>query len=437
MHESNKPSFYSLTFILIAAISAIALVIERHQTFLIGTALFSAFLSYFWLIWFHRESRILFALGILARLVLFMGLPSLSDDVFRFIWDGKLLAEGINPYLHTPRFVLDNMAKTPGLDLNLFSKLNSPDYYTVYPPLNQLIFWVSAALGGNSSLIATNVIRTLIFAAEIASFFLLRTLLKTQGKNQNLAAWYFLNPLVIMEFTGNLHFEAFVILFILIGLNLMYLKKNGLAGIALVLGIATNLLPLIFLPAIVINHNWKRGILISAIAVSACIVTFYPFISNELIANFKSSLGLYFQKFEFNASIYFLLREVGFMIKGYNTIGVLGPVLSLVSASAILTIAFIGARKKWPFEKTMLLILLSYLLFTTTVHPWYILALIPLGLISGFYFPIFWSLLICCTYLGYRANGFELSGVWIVFEYVSLLIFLYFEFSKSNHETSV
>ncbi|MEP0368531.1 MAG: glycosyltransferase 87 family protein [Cyclobacteriaceae bacterium] len=437
MHESNKSSFYSLIFIFIAAISAIGLVIERHQSFLVGTAFFSAFLSYFWLIRFHRESRVLFSLGVLARLVLFFGLPSLSDDIFRFIWDGTLLAEGINPYLHTPRFVFDNMLNTPGIDQNLFSKLNSPDYYTVYPPLNQLVFWVSSALSGTSSLIATNVIRTLIFAAEMGSFFLLRKLLETHGKDQNLALWYFLNPLVILEFTGNLHFEALVIFFILLGLNLMHLKKNGLSGIAFGLGIATKLLPLIFLPAIVINRNWKRGLLISAIAVSTCIVTFYPFVSNELITNFQSSLGLYFQKFEFNASIYFLLREVGFLIKGYNTIGVLGPALSLVSASAILTIAFIGATKKWSLEKTMLLILLSYLLFTTTVHPWYILALIPLGLISGFYFPIFWSFVICCTYLGYNANGFELSGGWIVFEYVSLLIFLYFEFSKSNHEASV
>ncbi|MEO9474995.1 MAG: glycosyltransferase 87 family protein [Cyclobacteriaceae bacterium] len=437
MHESDKSSFYSLIFIFVAAISAIGLVIERQQTFLIGIAFFSAFLSYFWLVRFHGDSRVLFSLGMLVRLILFLGLPSLSDDIFRFIWDGQLLAGGINPYLHTPRFIFDSLPNTPGLDQSLFSKLNSPDYYTIYPPLNQLIFWLSAVPDGNSSLIATNIIRTLVLASEVASFFLLRNLLGIHGRDQKLAAWYFLNPLIILDFTGNLHFEALVIFFILLGLNLVYMKKTGLAGIAFGFGIASKLLPLIFLPAMVINRNWKRGIIISAIAVSTCIVTFYPFISNELITNFQSSLGLYFQKFEFNASIYFLLREIGFLIKGYNTIGVLGPVLSLVSTTGIIAIAFLGAWKKWPLEKTMLLTLFSYLLFTTTVHPWYILTLIPLGLVSGFYFPIFWSFVICCTYLGYNATGFELSAGWIVFEYVSLLLFLYFEFSKRNHETSI
>ncbi|MFY0599712.1 MAG: DUF2029 domain-containing protein [Cyclobacteriaceae bacterium] len=433
MDRSERSAYYSLVTIFIASISAIAFFIDRSQSFVLGIAYFSAFFSYFWVVKFHSSEKLLLPIGILVRLFFFLSLPNLSDDVFRFIWDGRLLANGMDPYSNIPQFYVNRGNEVNGLSLSLFEKLNSPLYYSVYPPLNQLIFWISS-FGGESLLFSTNIIRAFILAAEIASFFLLKKILMQHQKSEQLAFWFFLNPLVLLEFTGNLHFEAIVIFFLLLGFYLLGKNKNISSGAVLGGAIATKLLPLIFLPAILFKWKWKKGFIISLISFTVAVLTFLPLISSDLLTNIQKSLGLYFQSFEFNASIYFLIREIGFYIKGYNIIGVLGPALSVGTIVSIMIISIYGSIKKWKIEKTTLVILSVYLFFSTTVHPWYILTLIPIGLLSGYYFPVFWSLIVFVTYFGYNKTGFELSGSWIVFEYASLFLFICIELLYRKHE---
>jgi uncharacterized membrane protein len=239
--------------------------------------------------------------------------------------------------------------------------------------------------------------------------------------------------LIILEFTGNVHFEAIVIFFLLMGLHFLNEKKMVLGGFSIGGAIATKLVPFIFLPAILFKLKWKNGILVVGFAMMIAGVTLIPLISPQLISNLHSSLDLYFRKFEFNASIYFLFREIGYFFTGYNIIGKLGPVLSLIDFIAILLISLYGARAGWKLEKTILFILLIHLSLSTTVHPWYILPLIPLGIISGYYFPILWSLFIFSTYLGYTPGGYEPSAFWLVSEYMCLFVFLTFEiFNHKN-----
>lgn len=434
MNKSNQSAYYTLIFIFVASISTIGLLIERHQSGILGFAYFSAFFSYFWLVRFHRDSRFLFSLGIFARLMLFLSLPTLSDDIYRFIWDGRILDNGLNPYAHLPQFYL-NQDNLVGLDQLLFDRLNSKPYFTIYPPLNQLIFWLSVHFGNDSFLITANIIRTLILAADIGLFLLLRKILLNHKLEANLSFWFLLNPLIILEFTGNIHFEAFVIFFILLALFLLRSKKLMAGSLALGGAIATKLLPMIFLPAMLFRYKWKKGILMVSLALIATALTFIPIISTETISNLETSFDLYFRKFEFNASIYFILREIGFFMTGYNIIDQLGPALSVLDIIAIISLAIFGNRAGWKIEKIWLFILFTHLLLSTTVHPWYTLPLIPLGLIAGYYFPILWSLMIFSTYFGYSQSGFELSPIWVVFEYGSVFTFLIFEILNKRNES--
>ena len=115
------------------------------------------------------------------------------------------------------------------------------------------------------------------------------------------------------------------------------------------------------------------------------ILAFLPFLNSQLIANFGNSLDLYFQKFEFNASIYYLLRWVGFQIKGFNMIQVIGPLTALI---VLTTIAIKSLTEKdistIRIVTNMLLAICLYLFTATIVHPWY--ACLPLVLVYSHVF---------------------------------------------------
>ncbi len=426
----NRTAGLTAIFIFLAGISGAGLLIPRVVGSTLLISYFVAFFGYFWLSRGRLNIQLLISTGLFARLILFLKMPELSDDIYRFIWDGNLLQNGINPYIHLPENIRNQ--GLAGIDTELFVQLNSPNYYSVYPPFNQALFWLATYIS-ESQLAQTNILRSVLLIADIGSLYFLGQIVKKNQLNANLPYWFFLNPLHILEVTGNMHFEGLVIFFLIVGIY--YFDNSCIkSGLGFGLAIATKILPLIFIPTVFFRNTRTRGFKIVLIAGIISGLTFLPFLFSEAFTSMNSSLGLYFQKFEFNASIYFLLRKIGFWVKGYNIIGTLGPWLSLASFLAIVTISFVGNRRGWHLSKTMLFALSAYLLFTTTVHPWYILPLIPLGLLSGFYYPLVWSLMVFITYLGYSKEGFELSLGWIALEYVTVILTFSVELFK-KYET--
>ncbi len=407
--------FIPASLVFLVAIFLIGNTIHRTESLLLFSTYVAAFGSSWFLVRKEPSFKLLVGLGILSRLLLFLSLPSLSNDVFRFIWDGTLLSHGINPFENLPSFYLDK--NIPGLTATLYGRLNSPEYFTIYPPINQLIFWLSVELGGDSWLLSTNLMRAVLLLADVGSVWLLVKLLKHYQKPQWLANLYFLNPLVILEFTGNLHFEGLTIFFILGGIYLFQKNRKIGSGFSLGMAVGIKLLPFIYLPATFLkglgNQKWLIGILAGVIG----LLTLLPLLNSSFISGMSSSLDLYFRKFEFNASIYYLVREVGFWIYGYNKIASIGPLLSIISTLGIITISILGSKNQWELPKIFLFVLLTYLSFTTTVHPWYSIPLIAFGILSGYYFPIVWSLVIFVTYVGYTDDRYILNPIWIILEY--------------------
>jgi len=433
MLKKDSVGFFTFSLIFILTFSSIGNWIERHQTTPLLLTYFTALVCYLFVLQEKKSPNFLFVLGVTARLTLFISLPSLSDDIYRFIWDGTLLKNGIHPFAELPGFYLDK--EVTGLNQALYNRLNSPNYFSIYPPLNQFIFWLSAQFNG-SWLASANIIRVLILGADIGSFFLLKKLLVIYQKEEHLAFFYFLNPLVILEFVGNIHFEGVVIFFLLAGLLFYEQKKNILAASSIGIAIGTKLLPVIYLAFLLFkglkNKRWWVAIFSGLVGLS----TLLPMVSQEFLDGMQSSLDLYFRKFEFNASLYFIAREIGFSYYGYNNIAMIGPMLSIFSIISICMISIYGSIKKWELPKVFLFILTAYLLFTTTVHPWYILPLVAFGVLSGYWYPIVWSATIFLTYTGYTASGFELP-MWIVVEYLLVTLALITEIflkRKQAHE---
>ncbi|GAB3640451.1 polyprenol phosphomannose-dependent alpha 1,6 mannosyltransferase MptB [Spirosoma arcticum] len=388
--------------------------VPRQQFGLLIGLLAGLFLGYGWVTRVDGVidiDRFLFLSAILFRLSLLFAIPQLSDDVYRFVWDGRLMAHGYNPYLYLPSQLLNTpIAAVCGLDESLFRQLNSPNYFTVYPPVNQALFGLASWFSPNSLLGNITWLRLPIILSEIGSLWLMVKLLRRLGVKPNLALLYGLNPLVIIELTGNLHFEAVMIFFSLLAVWLLIQNRLVLSAGALALAIGTKLLPLLLLPLIVHHIGWRKGIWY---ALLACILTaalFIPFASLELVRNVFSSINLYFQKFEFNASVYYVLRTVGYWIKGYNAIERIGFWLSITTTLSVLWIAF-----RWrtvPASVQLLATLTLYFAFATTVHAWYITTLIAASVFTRFRYPIVWSALIPLSYFTYHAQPYA-ENLWL------------------------
>ena len=399
--------------------------VERtDSTYLITTYLI-AFGAYFYILYQkpqHSQIQMLVIVAVLFRIVLIASFPALSDDIYRFVWDGRLINANIHPFAELPTYYLSSNHAVDGLNLELFNNLNSPEYFTIYPPLAQFVFWLATAFT-DSIYGSVVIIRILILLAEIGTLFIGLRLLHRYLLPQRNILIYALNPLVILELTGNLHFEAFMIFFIL--LSVYCLQHNAITKSAFFMaaGIASKLLPLMLIPLFLRRLKTKslvRWILLTSLFTA---LFFIPLLNSELIHGMSKSIGLYFQKFEFNASVYYLIRKLGYWVVGYNIIGSVGKVLPFI---VIIFIAFLSLKRlgKANVFEMMMWVLTGYFLLSTTVHPWYITTIIALSIFTNYIYVIFWSSLIFLTYLGYHETGFNENLFVVSLEYVAVFIIL-------------
>lgn len=365
--------------------------------------------------------------SLFLRLLWLPAFPQLSDDYARFVWDGRLLAHGYNPYFYLPSEIMKTGYPTTSVDLSLYHALNSQQYYTPYPPLLQLIFAISSVIFPKNLMGNIITLRLFIFFAEIGSIVLITKLLPLFNLPKKNVLLYALNPLVITELAGNFHFESLVIFFLLFTLLCIYQKKFGLSIVMLTLSILSKLVPLIFLPLLVLYFGVKKGILYCLRVLGLFIIGWLPFIDADVIRNFWSSINSYFIESEFNASIYYGVRFVVAYFKHENMIEIIGPLLSVTSAVLIFVYAFCK-KNKIGFDKLpgyFIFTILIFLSFTTTVHPWYITPMIGLCTLTNYRFPVMWSACIFLSYYTYHTQIFEESTGLLIIEYGLILVALF------------
>lgn len=347
----------------------------------------------------------------LLRLILLPAIPWLSDDVFRFIWDGRLLAQSVDPFAHTPQWFMNHpevLNKLNGIDKSLFAHLNSREYYTVYPPFCQGLFALAGWLFPYNELGAIITLRTLMIISEALTIYFMDRLRRFYQQPYWVVLLYALNPLVIMELTGNLHFEGFMITFLL-GAFWLFLNKRPKSGAFLFSGaVLTKLLPLIFLPGFLRRLGWLSTLITGLFSLLLLLLGMLLISSPDQLWNMAESLDLYFQTFEFNASFYYILRWIGFQWAGYNMISTIGPLLAGITALLIFTYAAIERQPTWQNSpKAIILALTIYLGLATTVHPWYITPLLAFSVFTGYWFPIVWSFMVLLSYATYQTPAYQ------------------------------
>lgn len=446
---NRKPIRIAISGSLIVLFYFIIYVIERHETALLIPSYSITFGLYAWVVLKSNKEQVLYWIfaAIAFRLLVTFGVPNLSNDFYRFIWDGKLLSAGYHPFANTPSYYIENNITLPGTE-GVYPNLNSKDYYTIYPPLAQFIFWFCVQVS-DSVYGALLALKILILAADVGVIFLLKNLLLRFKVPAQRALLYALNPLVIIELTGNAHFEAIMIFLLLLSCLFILRERLWLAAVFFAASVCIKLVPLIFLPAMFPLLGRKKALIFYGATAAICLLLFLPLLDLDIILGLKNSISYYFSRFEFNASLYYVIRAAGYFLVGYNIIYIAGAVLGMMAFIFILKISLdekilnvhtTSSTQLPQSERNMLLFfytamwsMLIYFLFTTTLHPWYITTLLTISTVTSFRFVALWTFTIFLTYSGYSAVGFD-ENLWIVaFEYITVIGYLGYELRWKKH----
>jgi alpha-1,6-mannosyltransferase len=322
--------------------------------------------------------------GLLARVLLIPGAPTLSEDVYRYLWYGRLVAHGINPYPHAP----SDPALAP-LRNGLIPRLNHAEVPTIYPPAAQALF--AAAARVSETPVAW---KLLLLLLETFLVLALLRLLRERGVPEDRLLLYYWNPLVLVESFGSGHVDLAAAAFLVPSLLLYERRRNARAGILFALAVLTKFVPGLLIPWLLRRRAW---VLLAAAAITSAI--FYaPFLSAG--SSLTTGLRIYARHWEFNGAAYHLLR------RALSSDIAVRRILAGAGLLAALGIAW-RARTATGAAYACLT---SFLLFSPTVFPWYlvpVLALLPLHPDWGM---ITFSGLVALSYLPLPA--YHSTGVW-------------------------
>ena len=400
---------------------------EHSKLLLIYTVLFG---SYYFIVKNQKiKESWLSYLAVLFRLLFLLAIPNLTQDFYRFVWDGRLILEGLNPYLHTPNELMES-------SIGLFPQMNtlyegmgalSAKHYSNYPPVHQMPFIIAAFISKHSILGSIVVLRLILISADLGILVFGKKLLKKLNKPTRTMYWFILNPLVIIELTGNLHFEGLMLCFFIISLYFIHSKKWHIAAVVMALSIAVKLVPVLSLPLFLNKLGWKKSVLFYSVTAAVFIILFIPFFSFGLLENFSATIGLWFSNFEFNASVYYFLKGTLENINGVSVINSMGIIVACV---VTLQTSCLLLKKKKETSQIILMILWilsGYYFISTTVHPWYIISLLLLSVFTNYKFVLVWSYTLILSYIAYNEYSVEECNSILIIEYTPVILMLGWE----------
>jgi alpha-1,6-mannosyltransferase len=404
--------------------------IERSDLHALLLTVGILFLSY---LYFIKQTFSIWAIllsGLLFRVVFTWSIPGLSQDFYRFIWDGELFLRGISPYTYVPEELIYLEAYQDLRPLYEGMGPSSARNFSNYPMLNQWLF----ALGSLSEH-PRLIYRLVIVLSDVAVFWLLHHLILSFHHKRWALTAYFLNPLVIIEGTYNLHFEPVMLALLLAFIYALKHKRQGVAAVFFASSVFTKLLPLLLSPLLLrwLKPKELRLFTFGFLAVSILLIV--PFSGPLWTQNWAGSIGLWFSNFEFNGALYRIFKEVGLLFGAhdYQLIKVYGY---LHATGIVLLAGYFSLRSTNlnQFIRYSEWLLLAYLLSSPTIHPWYLITLVGLASLRKSALILLWSATVFLSYTAYTLDPVELP-LWVtVLEYVPIVVLAYFSsrsFSRS------
>ena len=214
------------------------------------------------------------ALGLLARLLVLAAPPLLSTDIYRYVWDGRVQAAGINPYRYIPAdpalAPLRDMAPNAGPSAGpnaaaIYPNINRADTApTIYPPAAQALF----ALVG---LVAPSIwtMKAALLAFDLLATAAALLLLRAARRPAALVLIWAWNPLAVWEFAGAGHIDAAAAALTGLAMLAATYARPAWAGAALAGAVLFKLLPAAVFPALWRRWDWRTPAMAGAVIVLA------------------------------------------------------------------------------------------------------------------------------------------------------------------------
>ena len=347
-----------------------------------------------------------------------------DDDIWRYLWDGHILAAGVNPYRFAPAdAALDSVDENTNPIWNdIRENVSYPAVPTIYPPLAQAFFWLSNRLAPGSVL----AMKALLNLFDLAAAGLLALTLRAMGVNPEWALLYAWNPLVIKVFAGSGHVDAIAVAFMMAMAYCLARAAPAAAAIALGLAILVKISPVILLP-----FFWRRaGFRNAAIALAVVVIGYLPFLSAGM--RIFGGLAGFAREWQFNASLYTVARWMAQPFTAHAS----AVAKAACGALLIALLARIWRRKSSATLAGEAADGLGWLvLLSPAIMPWYATWALPFAVLARRRVWIAWTGIVCLAFF-VMVDGTERPLI-LALEYISLLgVWLFDVHLKQRNKTT-
>jgi hypothetical protein len=395
-----------------------------------------AFVPYLVAIWraprweWRRVRWLVVGVAVLARIALLPVPPVLSEDAYRYLWEGKVQAAGFNPYKFAP-----DAPQLAHLRDATWEQLKHREVPSVYPPVLLVVFRFGAAVSSSP-----HIFKLIFTAFDLATLWFIVRLLRVRGQTESLALVWAWNPLVVLEFAGNGHEMSLPICFFVAGLWSLERKRSVPAAAAFAVATLSHLmaLPVVLIAMLAARvKNARAWLAFGAVLV----LGFLPFVG----AGRALPLGLLdvAGRWLFNGSIFELLvrwfdndsaRQV------YGWIWVLHERPKRI-ATVLLAVVFVWTLlRRYAPSRAVLTVAGGLLLLSPVVHPWYATWLVAL---MCFAFRLSWLAFSALVLVSYVAKLTELeTGMWVDtalvrwIEYAPFFALLAYEWCRKRFDSA-
>ena len=275
--------------------------------------------------------------------------PLLSDDIYRYLWEAKVLLKGFNPYILPP-----SSKKLIFLHDKIYNFINHKNLPSIYPPV---MLYFSAIIV--KICYSIEFYKFTLFLIDIANFFIIILILHNIQKPLRYSLFYLIHPLTTIEIEWSGHNEVIMIFFILLGILFLLKNRNTLKIVFFTMSVFTKYIYGIFIKDFIKNKKDFFAFIFIAM------IFYLPFI-NDFFRDFFS-LKVYLYSWEFNGSLYKILT---IFIKNKFMVRIILGILF------IFMWIFINVKVKDIFKRFVYL-LTALIIVSPTVHPWYGLWLLP------------------------------------------------------------
>ncbi len=376
------------------------------------------------------SSGMIIFIALLLRILFIFRPPELSDDIYRYLWDGLQTIHGNNPYAYAPA---DHVRYSDAPSESLLGHINHPHLVTIYPPAAQVVFATGALLF--KSVIGIKLILAFVDLLTCLLIMKILTIMRLPAWRSVLYAWH---PIPIIEIAGSGHIDGAGTFFLFVTVTLILSASSFnrgkiisriFAGMTYGASLLVKLFPIVFIACFlgVLKGSQKIQFFIGIIvAVVLLAVPFMPELNNML-----GTLIIYIRNWEFSNFAFRTLRN----LTSSGDIARFTLAFLFLIAASISTFLFlkksdhhrkdvknyISNETTMEFFRSIYAITMAFLFLTPTLHPWYLLSLVclfpftngPAGIILSWSVFLSYYVLIDYSLLGqWVENDVITASIW-------------------------